>query len=574
MDQRAQEIIAIGDALFTKRLPILSLWQATAEQFYPERADFTWVRSIGMEFASHLMTGIPAMASRDLANSISAMLRPPGQTWFHARTNDDRINRDSSAKIWLDWATEVQRKAMYDNSTGWSRASKEGDRDFVTIGNACISLRPNLNYDGLLYRTMHMKDVAWSEDPSGKVDTIHVKRTVAARNLKRLFPDKIAKEVSAMLEKDPDVLVQCRHVVMPSDEYDSKASSTEAVAGGQKKQNRRKLPFTSLWMDCDHNTILEEVGQWQLGYIPPRWETVPGFGYGYSPSTVVNIADARMLQQITLTLLEAGQKSVDPPYKAVGEVIQGGVNTYAGGITWVDAEYDEKTGPALEPLFGGTRDLQWGVDREERIAKIIAEGHYLNQIKFPDTSKARTAYETQKMWEEFIRSTTPLFEPIQVEYNGAICDQTFEMLLRMNAFGDVRSMPRILQGADVRFIFESPLTRAATAANAQAFTSVGQLYSLAANIDPNVREDLDIDTAFRDAVDGTGAPSRWLVPKQIADAKKAQNRKMQAAQMAQQQTMGAVGQGADVAAKVGNAANMLQQGGVLPPQQPQQGGAI
>jgi hypothetical protein len=70
--------------------------------------------------------------------------------------------------------------------------------------------------------------------------------------------------------------------------------------------------------------------------------TVSGSAYAYSPATVVALPDARLLQQITLTLLEAGQKAVDPPWKATSEAIQGGVNSFAGGITWVDPEYDER----------------------------------------------------------------------------------------------------------------------------------------------------------------------------------------------------------------------------------------
>ena len=575
MRSRSQELIGRGDTLFTKRIPILSLWQQLSELFNPMRADYTYTRSIGMEFYSHLMTGIPDMASRDLANAINAMLRPPGQTWFHARTQSDLVNRDQNAKIWLDWATELMRQAMYDNTSGWSRAAKEGDRDFVTIGNACIYLRPNMTFNGLNYKTIHMRDVAWAEGPDGRVNEVHCKRMVSKRNLVKLFPDtvspKVKNDVDPTKPGDPNGEVQCRHIVLPSDEYDSIKSSSEMTADGMKK-SRRKLPFTSIWVDVDNQIILEEVGQHQLGYIPPRWDTSAGFGYGYSPSTGVNIADARMLQQITLTLLEAGQKAVDPPYKAVGEAIQGGVNLYAGGITWVDAEYDEKTGAALEPLLGTNPNLGWGVDREKRIAEIIANGHFLNQIKLPDASHARTAYEVQKLWEEFIRTTTPLFEPIQAEYNGAVCDQTFEMMLRMNAFGDMKQMPKVLQGQDIRFIFDSPLTVAATRANAQAFTSVLQLTQGAIAVDPNVGVDWDVDTAYRDAVEGSGAPARWLISKDKADAIKAQKRAAQAQQQATQTALATADQGANVASKIGAAATTLQQGGMLPKQTPQMGG--
>lgn len=575
MDKRAREIREIGDGLFTAKAPILSLWQATDDLFYPERSDFTLTRSIGMEFASHLMTGIQVMASRDLANAISAMLRPPGQVWFHPRTQIDQINKDNTARRWLDSAGNLMREAMYTHRSGFARAAKEADRDFVTIGNACINVRPNRDFNGLLYRTIHMRDVAWAENDAGFIDTFHVNWKITNRNLIRMFPKTVNQKVKDAAEKDPFGIVNCRHVVMPAVEYDSNSPNIEAAPGGGTRRAGARLPYVSLWVDCDHEDMLEEVGQRQTTYVPPRWSTVAGFGYGYSPPTVVGIADARMLQQITLTLLEAGQKAVDPPMQAAsGEVIQGGVNLFAGGITWIDPEYDERSGPALKTLMGTNPNLGWGVDREKRIADIIAEGHYLNQIKMPDVSHAQTAYEVQKDWEEFIRNTTPLFDPIATEYNGPLCDQTFEMMLWLNAFGPRENIPPILRGQDVRFQFDSPLTVAATRANVQAFTTVGQIVQLAVQIDPTVVHDLDVDEATRDALDGSGAPATWIVPKEKADALKRTARQQAAQQQAMQQVNQNVSQGADTAAKVGQAANMLQMGGILPPRQPQQGGAV
>lgn len=574
MKARVTELVSIGDAEFSRKMPILSLWQALSEQFDPTRADYTYVRSMGMEFASHLMTGIPTMASRDLANAISAMLRPPGQSWFHPRTQSERINKDSQAKVWLDWAGEQQRLAMYDITSGFARATKEGDRDFCVIGNACISIRPNRMLNGLLYNTHHMRDVAWFQDDSGQVDAIHVKRKISTRNLCKLFPKTVADVVKNNLDRNPNIEVLCRHIVMPSTDYDSRFSNEETAPDGERRKNRRKLPFTSIWVDVENNVILEEIGLWQLGYVCPRWETKPGFGYGYSAATEVGISDARMLQQITLTLLEAGQKSVDPPLKAVGEMIQGGVNTFAGGITWVDADYDERTGAILEPLLKTQPNLGWGVDREKRIAEIIANGHYLNQIKLPDTTHARTAFEVQKLWEEFIRNAAPLFDPIRAEYNGPLCERTFEMMLRMNSFGRIADMPQILRGQDVRFVFDDPLTVAATRANAQAFTQVGQLLQLGMSIDPAVKEDVDIDTAFRDAVDGSGAPATWMVDKKTADKAKAAARAQMAQQQQVQTAIGTAGAAGDAATKIGNAANLLQTGGTPPVAPVQPGGAM
>ena len=39
-----------GDELFNKRLNLLNLWQTIADNFYPERADFTTIRSLGDQY--------------------------------------------------------------------------------------------------------------------------------------------------------------------------------------------------------------------------------------------------------------------------------------------------------------------------------------------------------------------------------------------------------------------------------------------------------------------------------------------------------------------------------------------
>lgn len=570
IDSRARTLISISDGLYAEKLPILSLWQSICEQFYVERADYTYVRSIGMEFGSHLMTGLPAMASRDLANQVGAMLRPPGQVWFHPRTQSEPVNRDTDALRWLDWAGERMRLAMYDNRSGFVRAMKEADRDFVTIGNACVSIRTNEVGNGLLFRTHHMRDVAWTEDYAGRVDGVHLKEKISVRNMCRLFPKTVSETVRKMLEKEPNREFNCRRIVVPTMDYENRVGPIPQTGYGS-----RKLPNTSIWVDIENETMLEEIGQWALGYMAARWSTVPGYKYGYAPPTTINISDARMLQQITLTLLEAGQKAVDPPMKAVAEMVQGGINMFAGGVSWVDADYDERTGPAIEALLKTQPNLGWGVDREKRIGELIAQGHYLNQIKLPDTTHAQTAYEVQKLWEEYIRTATPLFEPIEVEENASVCDQVFTTMLRANGFGPImQNMPQILQGQDVKFSFDSPLTVAATRANAQAFTSVLQLTQGAVALDPTLSRDIDADVAFRDALYGSGAPATWIVPKDLADKMKAADRAKNAQQQQQQQQINQVSQGADVASKIGNAADLLQRGGIMPPPQIQNGGKM
>jgi hypothetical protein len=119
------------------------------------------------------MTGRPVLAQRDLGNALSSMLRPRGVAWFHARTGDEQINNDATAKQWLDAKSDVMRRAMYDQHSGFIRATKQGDNDFVAFGQTVISVEPNRYLDGILYRNWHLKDVAWCENAELSIDTVH-----------------------------------------------------------------------------------------------------------------------------------------------------------------------------------------------------------------------------------------------------------------------------------------------------------------------------------------------------------------------------------------------------------------
>lgn len=543
---RVRELVTQGDKLFSKRAPLLSLWQTMAENFYPYRADFTTKRAIGDEFASHLMTGRPVLAHRDLGNSLSSMLRPRGQAWFHARTGDEDINNDATAKQWLDAKSDVMRRAMYDQRSQFIRATKQGDNDFVAFGQTVISVDPNKYLDGILYRNWHLKDVAWCESAELTIDTVHRNWELEARQLAKLFPKEVSAGLKRMMKDEPYREVKCRHIIIPEDEYDLSV---------EKKGRRNRLPFTSIYIDIENDKILEEVPVKRSNYVIPRWVTVAGSQYAYSPSSVVALPDARLIQQITLTMLEAGQKAVDPPLKATAEAVVGGVNMFAGGITWVDAQYDERAGAALERLMDSPGDLSWGEHVEERIEKMITEAFFLNVINLPEAQAGgdkMTAYETQERVKEYIRRALPLFEPMEVEYNGGLCEQTWNVAMDLGMFGSFEDMPEILRGHEISWQFESPLQEANSRVKSVAFQETAQLLSMAAQLDPGVRFDVDVDTAFRDAMAGI-APAKWIVPEEVANSRKAQQQQIDRAAQAAQ----AMGVGADVATRVGGAVQSM-----------------
>jgi hypothetical protein len=493
MNSDVKRLIEIGDKLFSKRISLVSLWQEIADNFYPERADFTVSRSLGTDFAEHLMTSYPLMARRDLGNAFSGMLRPTSKDWFAMRTGRDV--RDVEGRAWLEWASKVQKRAMYDRKTQFIRATKEGDHDFAAVGQCVISVEMNRNLDGLLYRCWHLRDVAWCENEDGEIDHVQRKWKPAAHELNRIFKGNISSTVKEKLEKEPYCEIECRHIVVPSEMY-----------AGEKKWRTK---FVSLFVDVENKFVMEEVGIRTFSYVIPRWQTVSGSQYAYSPATVCALPDARLIQAMTRVLLEAGEKATNPPMVAVQEAIRSDVSIYAGGITWVDAAYDERLGEVLRPLTQDKTGLPLGLEMQQDIREQIAAAFYLNKLNLPIMAGDMTATEVSQRVQEYIRQALPLFEPMEDQYNGALCERTFDLLFNNGAFGPPDNIPESLRGQEVTFRFESPLQEAVERQRGQVFMEASAILAQAATLAPEAPVIVDAVAALRDVLEGIGVPASW-----------------------------------------------------------------
>lgn len=495
--RRGKELVAEGDALFAARRPLLSLWQDIADTFYVERADFTAGRNPAGEFAAHLMTGHPILARQELANAIGGMLRPPGRDWFALRldTPAGHVLTQAAAR-WTEEVGEGMRAAMYDAPAAFQRATKQADNDYVAFGNAVISIDANWRDTALLYRCWHLRDVVWREDFAGRIDEAHRRATLTAHEIMTLFPYGHAPEIASMPEEARRTReIEVRHVVLPAARFGDP---------------RIRQPFVSVHVDVAHGHVMEVVGRGSLGYVIPRWQLVSGSAYGYSPTTIASISDARMLQDMTRTILEAGEKAVDPPMVATQEAVRSDLALFAGGVTYVDAAYDERLGAALRPISQNASALPLGLEMQQDLRRQITSAWMLNKLTLPSAGGAMTAYEVGQRVQEYVRQALPLFEPIEAEYSAALCRETFNVLAETGAFGRREQWPEAAASGRVAFKFVNPFTTAGDGEALNQYETVAALLSRHQSVDADALLEVEPRQMFRDAVKATGAPAAWL----------------------------------------------------------------
>lgn len=538
--EQGQHLVSTGKRLFGAKDNYDQLNQEIATWFYPQRADFTQELTLGEEFADHLTSSTPYRMHRDLSSALGTMMRPANQEWFKLAVQDLETDDDNPVQRHLQDMTKITSRILYSRMGNYKRAAAEADRDFTAFGCSVMSVTLNRARAGLNYKTWHLRDCAWSENEEGQVDTLYRKAMPTARGMAHMFGyENLPQDVKSNLDnKRPDAKHKILHAAIPLDMYDP----------------RRKFPrdaqYASVYV-AEDGTILQEMPEFEFPYVVSRWQTIPGWAYGISPATTVGITDARLIERVSLTIIEAAEKATDPPLIATSEAINSPIDITAGAVTWVDYEYDERLGAPLRPLDLG-KNVSIGDQLLAQRELDMGSTFYLDKLNLPQGGQ-KTAYETSQLVQEYIRNALPLFEPMEDEVTGAQLELTVAKALRMGAYGPLEQFPEALQDKDIRFEFFNPLREARERQTLGRYEETVRVLGTASQFDPNVIHDIDVDRMTRDTLAVTG-PAHWLRPKEEAAERKAQARE----EADQQQDIAELQQGADAAQSVAGAATTVR----------------
>lgn len=551
MDQQGKDLLDMDARMFSAKEGIDSLHQEIANYFFPERATFTGNICLSSEFASHLSDFTPVMVRRGLADQIQAMVRPQDREWFKKTVDDRDVQRDVASKEYLQLMTQTTRSVIYDRQSGFRRMAKEHENDFACFGMGASLVAYNADRSGLLMRNHHLKSMAFGENQSGVIDHAHRKCDMTARSMAAQFGhDKLPEKVRSALDlKDEKSEFKVRHIFVPLDKYDP----------------YRKFPKWAKWADIyvteEEGKILQEIPSSTFDYIVSRWQTVSDSIYAFSPATIIALPQARMLQRMMWALVEGAEKQVDPPLVATEDAVTSAVNLQAGGITYLDAEYDERLGNALRPLDLG-KNVRLGDALVADTREMLMEAFYLNKLNPLSTrDKEMTAYEAGQIVSEYIRTALPLFDPIEDEWTENLLEICTSKIMRAEGYGRVdangvpEDLPDRLLGQNIKNEFNNSLREARDRQKINAYVESSQLIASAAAIDPAIVSEVDTRTMFRDAFGVVpGASADWLMEeKKAEDARDAMEE-----QMSQQAELQQVGEVASVAAGVGEAAASLE----------------
>lgn len=552
-DTRTKHLLELAEKAFSRFYPWMQLAQDICENFYPERADYTSTIDLG-DYAGYLSDGTPVHAQETLSNAIDAMLRQGD--WYSISTGEQAIDERPANAAALKALTGKLRRAVSYKGAMFKVATDEADKDWTSVGTNIISVEadPDGSMSSLLFRAWHPRDCAWITNEKGNVEIFFRKCRYTARDISKKvkqgkWSGPLAPEIERAAQYEPGREFRFMHCMTPVDLFYA-----------DDKAGRRRLhhSWVSTYIDCENQRTMNERGSPMNNYAVNRLRRLSDKPWGFSPYTMHALADARMLQDMALVILEQGQKAVDPPVVVSGSVFSRDFNAYAGGVTEADLDTGQKLGDVMEVLDTGQR-INVGLELKQDVRALIAESMLLNKLMLPSLREMREV-EVMVRTEEFRRAALPFFQPIQTSYHEPVLSLALDMMFHLRMVtGDM--LPPELRETEGTFAFVSPLDEAEGRKTIEAFYAQAQILAAGAQVDQTVATLWDARKATETAITATGRPE-FLIPEG-----KRKDAKDQAEQVAAVQRAGQLAQqGAGVVADVSNAAVAAQNAGLAPAQ--------
>lgn len=463
------------DGLISDRSNWDSHWNECAEMYQPRKNDFSGFRTSGEKKGQQLLDGTPVHALELMAAGLHGTATNPATKWFALRMSDPRFQEDDGAKIWL---SDVERRMwakMYAPGAGVSTALTEMFYDLGCFGTAIMFVGERKN-GGLLFQTRHLAECYIAEDDEGVVDTVYRKTTLTIRQLVQAWGDRdkqgYRRPSATMSERTKkawdegklDETVTVAHAVFPREHRNIRS------------KRRENMPWASIYFEYDQTedeaALLEESGFPEFPYIVARWTKRAGEVYGRGPGMTA-LADCKMLQAMSLTLIKAAQKAADPPLFVPDDGFMGPVRTVPGALNFYRGNRE------IFPLPTPT-SLPFESELIEQLRDRIRSMFYTDILQIV-TEREMTAYETATRMQERMRLLGPVLGRLESEMLGPLIDRVFGILDRA---GDLPAAPKHLKGSDFSVAFVSPISIAQRQTEAQAIGQVLQHAMPVVQLDP------------------------------------------------------------------------------------------
>lgn len=535
-DDLVKGILRNQDRLETERAPWEAVWQEIDERVNPLGAG-GWNKGFSgagsVRGASNF--DVTAVESLDrFAAAMGAITIPRNSQYIRLRFADKDLDRIPAVRRWAERAADRLHAIRYAPHAGFEVQAQEDFRQLGSYGTGPLwtGERPGR---GLFYKTLHLSECYIDEDFSGRVDTVHRKYELTARQCAQEFgADALTGKMRDALKTTAgqDRKFELLHVVRPRADRQPDA------------MDHRAMPIDSITIALADKVILRRGGFRSMPISVSRHVTGPGDKYGRSPALKV-LPTIKGLNVMKQTILRQAHKQADPALAFYDEEVTGLI-TRPGGAN--PGLVDASGRLLVQRMPGGEGSLPVGLEMIEQERGVVKTAFLEDFFKIlTDPSDRMTATQVLEMVAKQGVLVAPYAGRYESEKQNPVTQRDLELAMRA---GQVEPFPpEVLEaGAYPVIEYENPLARMARAEEAAGLSRWIEAMAPLAQVDDGaVFDHIDVDNAAPGLADVLGVRPSWIAtPEDVAKKRQARSDSKQA-QAGVEQLQGAASAYADIA---------------------------
>jgi hypothetical protein len=547
----AARLVARWDQMDTAAINWKLHWQRVYEYVVPRKEDVIASRMPGDDRESDIYDTTPVLANEQLAAMLHSTLTNPELRFFEILFGIPEYDDMPEVKKWCETVGDRMYQVL--NSSNFQTEIHETYIDLGAAGTACLYMEENDDFV-VHFSARALKEIRIDENYLGQVDTVARKFKLRPHQILQMFPDLKSEDLYSALQTNADKnatdQIEILHMVEPVAMVRDNEQTDKVMAKRHK--------FSSTYLLYDKKFILSQSSYEEFPYCTPRWSKTTGELYGRGPGFQM-LPDIMMLNAMMLTVIQAAQITVSPPFLVEDDSVIGQVRLTPAGLTIVRAGAEPP-----KPLITGAR-IDLGQNTLEDVRKRIRSGFHLDDLKLPQESPQRTAEEVRQIADEQMRAMGPVLGRQHFELLRPLITRLFGIMNRSRMFP-----PPPAQVAKLPFKvrYSSLLARAQRMQEMQNIQRAITTLQPIAQMRPDIMDNVKLDDLTREVLTGYGVPERLMpTDQEMRKTRAAQKAQAQKAQQQQDQL-----HQSEVAK---NAAPMVQQmvaGKQAQQQQPPQGG--
>ncbi len=431
------------------------LWVDISRFVNPRREDITEASKTNDKGRRHGISsydGTPLGALNTWADGMQGFL--VSGSWFKSEMTNPSLNEEDAVRAWLQ---EYDRKmyAAFERSNFYAILA-EWFRDAGSIGTASLFTEEEIGSGRIVHTVIHPREVYVAENKFGEVDTVHRKFAMSARAAFQKFGNEVSDLIKRNNEKQPDKMHEFIHAVFPNkDRVFGKTTSRNKEFRSMYIETKQTKDQAQIQNSDMQVNIVRDSGFAINPYAVWRFRKSSDEIYGYSPAADA-IVEVFGLNQMGKTLLQAAQKSVDPPMNVPVEM-RGRVRTDPKGRNYYD---DPKR--IITSLDANIKYPIGAAEREE-LRKSIEDKFRVEFFRtFIGRTGEATATEIMAIKGEQAGLMSAQVDRLYIEGLRKVFSIVSEIEDRRGAFLDMPPIPPEIEesGGVINFVLTGPLRQA------------------------------------------------------------------------------------------------------------------